>query len=151
MLFAVGALEGLVLGVQDHVFLQVRPPSEIFLANLTFPTFTLSLPNGNKLLCIFRMKSLHVLGERLPAGVELMTVRTLVLLLMKVGVAAVLLPVNSQVILCRIALVTNITLKGLLTCVHTCVALVFPYPVEGFIAYGALQGFFVIYLNDHGR
>lgn len=69
---------------------------------------------------------LHVLGERLPAGVELMTVRALVLLLVKVGFAAVLLPVNSQVILGRIALVTNITLKGLLTCVHAGVALVFP-------------------------
>lgn len=69
---------------------------------------------------------LHVLGERLPAGVEFITVRALVLLLMKVGFAAVLPPVNSQVILCRIALVTNITLKGLLTCVNTCVALVFP-------------------------
>lgn len=70
---------------------------------------------------------LNVLGQCLLAGVELITARAPVLLLRDLCVRTVLLPVDSQVRLCGIALVTDITLKGLLTCVHTCVALILPY------------------------
>lgn len=82
VLVAEGALEGPILGVEDHVLLQVRPPGEGLQADLiqddqstghavvfpqrqlgfrtgsyaTFPAVALLLPLGKKLLNVFRVK-----------------------------------------------------------------------------------------------
>ena len=68
-----------------------------------------------------------MLGQRFPACMEFVTEGALVLLLLEGGVAGVLLLVYGQVRLGGVALKTDVTLEGFLSCVHSGVTLILPY------------------------
>lgn len=72
----------------------------------------------------------HMLGQGFLAGMEFVAAGTLVLLLLKGSVVGVLLLVNGQVRLRRVALKTDVTLEWFLTCVHSGVTLILPWKGE---------------------
>lgn len=92
-----GAFERSVLGVQDHVLLQMRPAAEDLQTNCTFPALALPLSLGKELLDVIRMKPPDMFGEGFLACMEFATEGTFVLLLLEGGVTGVLLLVHSQV------------------------------------------------------
>lgn len=142
------AFKGSVLGVQDHVLLQMRPAAEGLQTNSTFPAFTLPLPLGEKLLDVVWMKPPDVLGQGFLAGMEFVAERTFVLFLLEGSVTGVLLPVHGQVRLGGVALKTDVALEGFLSCVHSCVTLIFPCTVKGLVTFGALEGLLAGDLDD---
>lgn len=62
----------------------------------------------------------------LLAGVQFVAEGTLVVFLLEGGIVGMLLLVHSEIGLSGVALVTDITLKGFLTCVNSSVAFIFP-------------------------
>lgn len=60
------------------------------------------------------------------AGVEFVATRTFVLLLLKRSIVGVFLLVDSQVRLGGVALKTDVTLEGFLSCVNSGVTLILP-------------------------
>lgn len=134
-----GAFERPVLRVQDHVLLQVRPASEGLQANSTFPAITLPLLFSKKLLNVVWMKPTDVLGQSLLASVQLAAEGTLVLLLLKRGVAGMLVPVDTQIGLGGVALQTDVALEWLLSCVHSGVTLILTCTVKDLFTFGTLE------------
>lgn len=118
-----------------------------------FPAFTLPLPFNVKLLNVVWMKpgrgrmetrddvsgpkatAVHklwssptnVLSQSLLAGMQLAAERTLVLLLLKGGVAGVLAPVDTQIGLGGVALQADVALEWLLSSVHSGVTLILSF------------------------
>lgn len=148
VLITESAFEGSFLSVEDHVFLKMRPPGEGLQTNCTFPAFTLPLPLGEKLLNVVWMKPPDVLGQSFLAGVEFVTERTLVLLLLEGGVGGVFLLVDGQIGLGGVALKTDLTLEWLLSCVHSGVTFIFSCSVKGLVTFWTLQGLFAGSLDD---
>lgn len=67
-----------------------------------------------------------MLGQGFLAGMEFVAEGTFVLLLLEGSIAGVLLLVDGQVGLGRVALKTDVTLEWFLSCVHSGMALIFP-------------------------
>lgn len=121
-----GAFERSVLGVQDHVLLQMRPTGEALQTNSTFPAFTFPLPLGEELLDVVWMKSPDVLSKGFLASMQFVTEWALVLFLLEGSITGVFLLVYGQVRLGGVALKTDVTLEGFLSCVHSGVTLILP-------------------------
>lgn len=143
-----GAFEGPVLGVQDHVLLQMRPAGEALQTNSTFPAFTLPLSLGEKLLDVVWMKSPNMLSQSFLASMQFVTEGALVLFLLEGSVAGVFLLVYGQVGLGGVALKTDVTLEGFLPCVHSGVTLILPCTVKGLVTFGALESLLAGGLDD---
>lgn len=143
-----GAFKGPLLGVQDHVLLQMRPAAESLQTNSTFPAFTLPLPLGKKLLDVVWMKPPHMLGQGFLAGMEFVTEGAFVLLLLEGSVAGVLLLVYGQVRLGGVALKADVTLEWFLSGVNSGVTLILPCAVKGLVTFGALESLLAGNLDD---
>lgn len=68
-----------------------------------------------------------MLGQSLLAGMQLAAEGTLVLLLLKRGVAGMLTPMDTKIGLGGIALQTDVALEWLLSCVHSGVTLILTF------------------------
>lgn len=71
-----------------------------------------------------------MLGQGFLAGMEFVAEGTFVLLFLEGDVAGVLLLVYCQVRLGGVTLQTDVTLERFLTCVHSSVALIFPWKLQ---------------------
>lgn len=71
-----------------------------------------------------------MLGQGFLAGMEFVAEGTFVLLFLEGDVAGVLLLVYGQVRLGGVTLQTDVTLERFLACVHSSVALIFPWKLQ---------------------
>lgn len=71
-----------------------------------------------------------MLGQGFLAGMEFVAEGTFVLLFLERDVAGMLLLVYSQVRLGGVTLQTDVTLERFLACVHSSVALIFPWKYD---------------------
>lgn len=95
-----------------------------------------------------------MLGQSLLASVQLAAEGTLVLLLLKRGVAGMLVPVDTQIGLGGVALQTDVALEWLLSCVHSGVTLILTFLKKIYIyihSYINLHIYTYTYITSHAR